>query len=98
MTSVLHVDLDVAAGRGDDLRATFAADFHPAVSAQPGFAACELLAPAEGDRWRLVIRFDTEEQRLAWVETPAHQKVWPLVAALTTAFQPVLFVAAGGEA
>ncbi|BCB78154.1 antibiotic biosynthesis monooxygenase [Phytohabitans flavus] len=94
---MLHVELDVTEGHDAELRGVYAAEFYPAVSAQPGFVASELLAPVGAGRWRLVIRFATEEQRLAWVDTDLHQKVWPAIAAHLDGFEPVLFVPSGGS-
>jgi len=61
--------------------------FHPAIVKQPGFVSVALLklrkenqgkAPA-GASYRLVISFQTEEQRVKWASTDTHQKVWPTV-------------------
>jgi heme-degrading monooxygenase HmoA len=81
----LHCDLDVAPDKEPDLVTTFHSVFAPAMSKQPGFVAVTLLkldsakagaAPANASH-RLVISFDTEQQRLAWVATDIHQRVWP---------------------
>jgi heme-degrading monooxygenase HmoA len=62
-------------------------EFQPTISKQPGFVSVRLLklraekqgkAPA-GCSYRLIISFQTEEQRLTWVATAAHQKAWPTV-------------------
>ena len=61
--------------------------FRPAIIKQPGFVAVALFkltkenqgkAPA-GASYRLVISFQTEEQRVAWANTDTHKKVWPTV-------------------
>jgi heme-degrading monooxygenase HmoA len=61
--------------------------FKLAITRQPGFVAVQLLklrqelqgkAPA-GCSYRLIISFQTEEQRQKWVATPEHQKAWPTV-------------------
>jgi len=61
--------------------------FRPTISKQPGFVAVRLLklrlekrgkAPANCP-YRLIISFQTEEQRLTWVATDDHQRAWPTV-------------------
>jgi hypothetical protein len=57
----------------------------PAISKQPGFVDVKLLkfrSVASGGvkppaSYRLLISFQTEEQRLQRVATDLHQKVWP---------------------
>ena len=81
----LHVDLEVDPSRERELSANFRTVFRPAIRKQPGFADVKLLkqrnvlagtAPA-GKTYRLLISFETEEQRQAWVKTDDHQKAWP---------------------
>ena len=43
-------------------------------------------APA-GANYRLLIGFQTEEQRLAWVATAEHQRVWPSIEKTLTGFK-----------
>src|SRR5260370_20516944 len=83
----LHVDLDVDPGRVAEMLNNYRTKFLPAITKQPGFHQVKLLklnaamqgpAPANTS-YRLVICFDTEEQRKAWVATPVHQKVWPTI-------------------
>jgi len=68
----LHVDLFVAPGREEEMKQNFLTVFKPVISEQPGFAGVHLLklrseltgkAPA-GSSYRLIISFETEEQRL----------------------------------
>jgi heme-degrading monooxygenase HmoA len=74
----LHLDLNVDPAREKDLVDTFHRVFHPTISAQPGFVAVTLLKQhAATLAYRLVISFQTEAQRLAWVATDDHQRVWP---------------------
>lgn len=86
----LHVDLEVDPARESELLAVFKDHFQPAISHQPGFVEVRLLKlvaamsgpPLLGNyNYRLVISFETEDQRKAWVATPEHQKIWPAVAA-----------------
>ena len=74
----LHVDLDVEPAKEKDLESTFHAMFLPTISKQPGFVSVTLLKlRAAAVTYRLVISFETEEQRVAWVATADHQRVWP---------------------
>jgi len=74
----LHVDLDVEPTKEKDLVSTFHTVFEPTISKQPGFVLVTLLKlRAAAVTYRLVISFETEEQRVAWVATADHQRVWP---------------------
>ena len=81
----LHVDLLVEASHEAALKETYEKVFRPAIRKQPGFVDVQLMkfrvaragnTPPAG-AWRLMISFQTEEQRQAWVATDVHQKVWP---------------------
>jgi hypothetical protein len=83
----LHCDLELDPAREKEMLANYRKIFLPAISRQPGFVSVQLLklraekqgkAPA-GCPYRLVISFQTEELRLKWVATEAHQKAWPTV-------------------
>jgi heme-degrading monooxygenase HmoA len=83
----LHVDMSVDPAKEKDLKKNFKETFKPAMSKQPGFLHVYMLklreakagkAP-EGANYRLVIHFKTEEDRLNWVKTDIHQKVWPTI-------------------
>ncbi len=80
----LHCDLELIPGHDKQLLEIYHKTFRPAISKQPGFVAVKLLklnaekqgkAPA-GCPYRLVINFQTEQQRLTWVATDLHQKAW----------------------
>jgi heme-degrading monooxygenase HmoA len=74
----LHVDLDVEPTKERDLESTFHTVFQPTISKQRGFVLVSLLKlRAATVAYRLVISFETEEQRIAWVATADHQRVWP---------------------
>ena len=84
---VLLVDLEVDPAKEKTLLNNFRNTFRPAIQKQPGFVDVKLLhltkeaagkAPA-GCNYRLLISFETEAQRLAWVATDIHQKVWPTI-------------------
>jgi heme-degrading monooxygenase HmoA len=83
----LHVDLDVVPGKEADVEKNFKSTFRPTISKQPGFVDVKLMKmrsalkgpkPANAP-YRLVISFKTEEQRLQWVATDDHQRVWPSI-------------------
>ncbi len=74
------VDMEVAPGKEEQLVADYRNQFQPAITSQPGFRAVRLLRPDESSRWLLLIEFDTEQNRMAWVATPEHQQAWPALA------------------
>jgi len=83
----LHVDLDVDPAKEKELAANFRKVFRPTISKQPGFVSVRLLklrkaivgaAPANAP-YRLVISFQTEEQRQTWVASDDHQRAWPAI-------------------
>ncbi len=83
----LHVDLDVDPAREKTLLETYRNEFRPAIRKQPGFVDVRLMklvsAPAgqapPNTNYRLLVSFEKEEQRKAWVATETHQKLWPLM-------------------
>jgi heme-degrading monooxygenase HmoA len=97
----LHVDLDVDPAKEKDLLVTFRTHFRPAITKQPGFVDVKLLklvsamvgSAPPNTSYRLLIIFQTEEQRKAWVATPTHQQVWPMMEANLkgSKFSAVLF-------
>jgi antibiotic biosynthesis monooxygenase (ABM) superfamily enzyme len=83
----LHVDLDVDPAHEKEMLANYRKQFQPAIRKQPGFVEVKLLklrsamagpAPANAS-YRLIISFQTEEQRKAWVATAEHQRIWPAI-------------------
>jgi heme-degrading monooxygenase HmoA len=83
----LHCDLHLEPNREKEMLENYREVFQPTISKQPGFVSVTLLklrlerqgkAPA-GCTYRLIISFQTEEQRLKWVASDAHQKAWPTV-------------------
>ena len=82
----LHVDLEVDPAKEAVLVKNFKDVFRPTISKQPGFVEVKLLkmrsAPAgeaPKTKWRLLISFQTEEQRLTWVAADDHQRAWPTI-------------------
>ena len=61
--------------------------FQPTISRQPGFVDVKLLKlrealagpEPENYKYRLIISFETEEQRREWVARDEHQYAWPTV-------------------
>lgn len=83
----LHVDLELDPAREQEMVSGFHNTFEPVIRTQPGFVDVKLLklrsaragaAPAKYP-YRLVISFETEEQRQGWVATADHQRVWPAI-------------------
>lgn len=81
----LHCDLDCDPKRQKEMLMNFEKVFKPVISKQPGFVSVRLLklrqvmvepGPANAN-FRLAISFQTEEQRVTWVKTDDHQRVWP---------------------
>jgi antibiotic biosynthesis monooxygenase (ABM) superfamily enzyme len=83
----LHVDLDVIPARERELISNFQKTFEPAISKQPGFVGAKLLklrAAIAGQmstnmNYRLVLSFQTEAQRQAWVASADHRQAWPSI-------------------
>ena len=73
----LHVDLDVDPAQEQNLVDTFHRIFEPAIGRQAGFVSVTPLRTGTAVTYRLVIGFQTEDQRVAWVATDDHQRVWP---------------------
>lgn len=73
------VELEVTSGSEAQLVADYRARFRPAISQQPGLRSVRLLRPRDGQRWLLLIEFEHDAQRQAWVATPLHQEVWPVL-------------------
>ena len=83
----LQLDLEVDPAKEKELLTNYRNTFRPAISKQPGFVDVKLMklraemagkAPANCT-YRLLLSFQTEDQRKAWVATPLHQKVWPTI-------------------
>ena len=83
----LHVDLNVDPTKEALLRTNFTKTFKPAMMKQKGYMDVKLLkfnsvkkAPGPvNSNYRLLIGFQTEQQRLDWVASADHQKAWPTI-------------------
>ncbi len=83
----LHVDLEVDMAKEKELLANFRNTFKPTISKQPGFVEVKLMkfrkamvgnGPGNWN-YRLLISFQTEEQRTKWVAADDHQRAWPTI-------------------
>jgi heme-degrading monooxygenase HmoA len=82
----LHVDLEVDPAKEAEILKNYKDIFRPTISKQPGFVDVKLLklrstpkGEAPKTRYRLLISFQTEEQRLKWVASDEHQRAWPTI-------------------
>ena len=82
----LHVDLYVDPAKEQQMVQNYHKLFQPAISHQPGFVEVKLLRLREvkagkpqAAKYRLIISFQREEQRVQWVATAEHKKVWPTI-------------------
>ena len=80
----LHCDLQLDPAREKEMLDNYRKVYLPTISKQPGFVSVTLKIERQGKApagcpYRLIISFQTEEQRLKWVASDAHQKVWPFV-------------------
>jgi heme-degrading monooxygenase HmoA len=89
----LHVELDVTPGKEKEMEEAFRDLFSPLIRKQPGFVEVKLLKftkAFEGKDiapYRLLISFETDEQRQRWVANPEHQHVW-LTIGKTLRYEP----------
>jgi antibiotic biosynthesis monooxygenase (ABM) superfamily enzyme len=83
----LHVDLQVDPAKEKEMLKIFHGPFHAAAAQQAGFIDAKMLhlrsavkgsAPPDAN-YRFVLRFQSEEQRQAWIATPIHQQLWPKI-------------------
>ena|ERR1700681_4479324 len=79
----MHIDFAVEPGKEQQMVANYKNNFRPAISKQPGFVMVNLLKLRRGapdqTPYRLVLAFQTEEQRVAWTKTDAHQASFPTI-------------------
>jgi antibiotic biosynthesis monooxygenase (ABM) superfamily enzyme len=82
---MLHVDVLVDPSHDAALKETYEKVFRPTIGKQPGFVSVRLQkfrvaragnTPPAG-AYKLLISFQTEEQRETWVASADHQRVWP---------------------
>jgi heme-degrading monooxygenase HmoA len=84
---VLHIELMVKPGMQQSLEKTYLDKFRPAISAQEGFNAVQLLHSNDNNaNYRLSLVFDHQASQKKWVATDLHQQVWPAIADQCTEF------------
>jgi heme-degrading monooxygenase HmoA len=77
---VLHIELKSKPGMQQALEKIFFEGFYPAISAQDGFEAAQLLRSNEDNaNYRLSLAFDHQASQQKWVATDLHQEVWPAI-------------------
>ena len=97
----LHVDLYVDPAKEQQMVQNYHKVFKPTISRQPGFVEVRLIRfrevkfgkPPAPTKYRLIISFQTEEQRTTWVASADHQKAWPTIEGTLTGpkFTAVLY-------
>jgi hypothetical protein len=79
----MHIDFAVEPGKEEQMVANYRNNFRPAIGKQPGFVMVNLLklrkGAADQTPYRLVLAFQTEEQRIARTTTDAHQASFPTI-------------------
>jgi heme-degrading monooxygenase HmoA len=76
----LHITMQAKPEQADELVRVFAEAYVPAIRSQRGFRRAMLLREHERrDRFGIDIYFDTEADRLRWVESAEHVRAWPKV-------------------
>lgn len=81
----LEVKLEVMPGKEEEFLDIFKTQFAPAMSKRPGFLRTSLLKQRETEsQYRIEIVFESEKERLGWVNTKEHEEVWPKLGALTS--------------
>lgn len=79
----LHITLQARPGQDAEVVRVFSEAYVPAIRKQKGFRRAMLLREHERrDRFGIDIYFETEEDRLRWVASPAHAEAWPRVEAV----------------
>ncbi len=73
----LHIWLTAKPGQEKTFEKTFREVFYPAVSARDGFRGALLMRKPGTSDYIIRLSFDTEEQRVQWVKSDAHQKAFP---------------------
>lgn len=77
----LEVKLELKTGKEKEFLDIFKTQFAPAMSRQSGFVRVSLLKQRESkSQCQIEIVFESEEKRLAWVNTEEHEKMWPKLA------------------
>lgn len=73
----LHIWLTAKPGEEGAIEKTFREVFYPAVSARAGFRSAMMMRKPGTAEYTVRLSFDSEEQRMEWVASDAHQEAWP---------------------
>lgn len=90
----LEVRLLLKLGKEEEFLDIFKTQFAPAMSKQAGFIRVSFLKQKQREgksRYRIEIVFESEEERLAWINTKEHEEIWPKLAALTSNYSATGF-------
>ena len=77
----LYIWLTAKSGQEDAMEKTFKEVFYPAVSARKGFRSAMMVRKPGTSEYTVRLSFDTEELRMEWVASDAHQEAWPALEA-----------------
>lgn len=79
----LEIKLKLKKGENTRIKKNFAEKFVPAIKKQPGFFNAILLEQfTDKSDYLIILMFDTEEQRRAWVNSEEHDPAWGMIAEL----------------
>lgn len=73
----LYIWLTAKPGQEAAMEKTFKEVFYPAVSARKGFRSALMVRKPGTSDYTVRLSFDTEELRVEWVASDAHQEAWP---------------------
>ena len=76
----LHIWLTTKPDQERAFERTFREVFYPAVSAREGFRSAALMRKPGTSDYTVRLLFNSEEQRMEWVKSDAHQQAWPALA------------------
>ena len=95
---LLQIYFSVAKERADDFEKMFRETYVPALRKQEGYIRSNLIrifpenvqkeiqAAETPYNYQIQLVFDTEENRRKWVDSPEHQKAWPLASGMAEKF------------
>jgi heme-degrading monooxygenase HmoA len=87
-----HITFDVLPDRTDEFERFFAETYRPPALRMPGLIECGLLRDSETPTsYRMLFRWETAEDAVAWRESEAHQDLQPELKALHQGMQITAF-------
>lgn len=83
----IHVDLEVDPAKEKEMLHNFRTQFKPAAEKHQGYIDVQMLklrkalmgSAPQGMNYRFVLRYQSEELRLKWVDSADHKRVWPTI-------------------